>query len=75
MKGSATKVYVIRMYQLAIIWLVSHASKMKLFLCSNGYFLPTQDFQLWSCKKKVTFVFRGHIANPLLLKLVQSRWL
>ena len=75
MKGSVTKVYIIRMYQLAIIWLVLYASKMKLFLCSYGYFLPTQDFQLWSCKKIVTFVFGGRIANPLLFKLLQSRWL
>ena len=49
-----------------VTWLNLQADKMKRILCFD--WLPKQGT---SCKK--TFIF-GDIINPLLTKLVQSRW-
>ena len=41
----------------------------------HGAILPARDFSLGPAKSKIIFVFLFHIINPLLTKLVRSRWL
>ena len=51
------------------LWLATRAGKMeRSYLARSGY-------GLWSARKLIMFGVSSHIINPLLTKLVRSRWL
>ena len=41
----------------------------------DGAILPDRDFSFGPARSKIIFCFLSHIINPLLTKLVRSRWL